>query len=171
MSTNFELGRISYNNEHRSGDAVSRLIDEKMIANMLAALNNPYISAALTKENKELIASVVSSHISLKSKIVALKHTELKGTISKTSPSVLMGQLFYHHENDEAIALSKLADEELIGNMISLLSNENVSVLLSKEDFDRTIKSVVSHVTLKASIVRTRQDELIARNDRVGYSI
>lgn len=69
------------------------------------------------------------------------------------------------------LLLSKLADEELIGNMISLLSNENVSVLLSKEDFDRTIKSVVSHVTLKASIVRTRQDELIARNDRVGYSI
>ena len=171
MSTSYELGRISYNNEHRGGDAVSRLIDEKMIANMLAALNNQYISAVLSKENRELISSIISSHVALKAKIVELRHTELKGTFSKTSPSVLMGQLFYHHENDEVVALSKLADEELIGNMISLLNNENVSVLLSKQDFDRTIKSVVTHITLKAGIVRARQEELIAKNDRVGYSI
>lgn len=79
MSNSYELGRISYYGEHRSAEAISRLADEKLISNLMAALNNKYISAAITQENKKVIASVISSHVSIKSKIAMLRQTYLKG--------------------------------------------------------------------------------------------
>ena len=171
MSTSYELGRMFYYGEHSDSMAVCRLADEKLIDNMVKALDNQYVSAALTKEAKEVILSVISTHISLKSRVLSARQKDLKDGTHNISSNIELASMFYYHENNTDTALSRLADEELIGNLINLLNNHDMMVMLSKSDLDNTINAVAFHVNAKAQIVRVRQEELIKTNSRKNYSI
>lgn len=171
MSTSYELGRMFYFSEHGDSMAVCRLADEKLIDNMVKALENQYVSAALTKEAKEVILSVISTHISLKSRILSARQKDLKDGTHNISSNIELASMFYYHENNTDTALSRLADEELIANLINLLNNHDMMVMLSKSDLDNTVNAVAFHVNAKAQIVRVRQEELIKTNGRKNYSI
>ena len=171
MSTSYDLGKMFYYGENHESLAISKLADEKMIDNMMRALNNQYVCAALTKEAKDVLLSVVSSHVALKSRVISARHKDLKNSTHNISSNIELSGMFYYHENNSEKALSRLADEELIGNMISILSNPDLMVMLSKSDFDNTVNSVAFHVAAKAQIVRVRQEELMKVSGRKNYSI
>ena len=139
--------------------------------NMINAINNQYVNAALSKEAKEVILSVISSHVSLKSRVVSARHKDIKNGTHNVSSNIELSSMFYYHENNLDTALSRLADEELIGNMISILANPDMMVMLGKSDLDNTINVIAAHVTARAQIVRVRQEELIKSNNRKSYSI
>lgn len=171
MSASFELGRVTYNHEHSDAIATCRVVDETMIANMIAAVNNQYISGALTKDSKDLILNVISTHLSYKSKVLKSRQADLKDGSNTISADIEMGKMSYYHENDLGDILSILADEQLIGNMICTLNNPDITVMLSKEEFTSMVNAVATHIAMKSVHVRARQEEVIAINNRVGYSI
>ena len=170
-SPSFEIGRVFYNAERNDAIATCRLVDEKMISNMLAALSNKYVAAALTEDSKELIVSAINTHLAYKSKIMAMKHKDLKNNTFVANADIEMGRMFYHHENDHAKALSLLADEDLVANILTVLGSPDVVVMHSKEEFDTMVNAVAVHVAMKALHVRTKQEEILALNGRKDYSI
>lgn len=170
MSSSFEIGRVFYNREHRDSIAVCKLADEKYIANIMAALGNQYVVAAMTNENKELLVNIVNGHVVYKSKLINARHKDLKkGTSS--SPHLDLSRLFYHHENDISTALNLLADEEMIANLITSISNPEANITFSKTDFDNIINIIVSHLVFKGIHVRAKQEELFSSENRKNFSI
>lgn len=68
-NSQFELDQLSYHSNHDNEKALAHQADEMMIANMLAALNNPVIYQSLTDEEKNNIITCVKNHVALSAKM------------------------------------------------------------------------------------------------------